>query len=205
MRLQKWVIPVVIALSLLVSGVAWAKGKYQRIEVFFDSISLQINGRLSPMSEDSIMYNGSIYVPLRNVSEVLRAEVGWDARTRAVSLEFLQDNSDLVIGASQDGVYQYVALENNRIMKMLTTHLKANDTKGMRGDIESWGTLRDLSGDIEDEQMASYIEKMMSSAELLRSGWESKQFDQYTLAWSVFKDNATRLNEHIKVKLESDK
>lgn len=203
MKVRKWLVPVVILLSLLFSGLAWGQGKYQKIEVFFDSISLQINGRQAPMSQSSIIYNGSVYVPLRNMSEALGAQVGWDSASRSVFLEFLQDRSNAVVKASQHGVYQYAALENNRILGRLTEHIKADDTKGMRSDIEAWGTLREIADDIGDDAMASYIDRMMSSAELLRSGWEAKNFDEYSLAWTAFKSSASMLNAHLKSKLGS--
>ncbi|MDF2960940.1 MAG: putative carbohydrate binding proteincopper amine oxidase family protein, partial [Paenibacillus sp.] len=86
-----------IAFSVLAcSSVAWAEGRYKTIEVFFDKINIKINGQQANLTKDSIIYDGSVYVPLKNLSELLGAEVSWDNANRSVNLDFITDRSNQV-------------------------------------------------------------------------------------------------------------
>ncbi|HZG56047.1 copper amine oxidase N-terminal domain-containing protein [Paenibacillus sp.] len=193
MRRKAWVIPLMVAASFAVSGLAWAEGKYRTIEAFFDRIDYRINGQAAAVRKESFIYNGSIYVPLRTVAELLGAKPFWDAATRSVTLEFVGDDIDALLGAANEGMYQYISLEHNRVVESLATHLRSGDAAGIRADIEAWAVLRDVSLEIGDEDMADSFAKLMAAAEVLRSGWASKTFEDYMVAWQLLRGSYEEL------------
>ena len=65
--MKKKLMLLTIAFGVLTfGGVAWANGQYRTIEVFFERIHVALNGQESELSKDSIIYDGSVYVPLRS-------------------------------------------------------------------------------------------------------------------------------------------
>lgn len=74
----------VIVVFMLFSSVALAASLKQKIEVVFNSINLEVNGK--KVNADNILYNGSTYVPLRAVAEMLGKEVIWDPKTNTASI-----------------------------------------------------------------------------------------------------------------------
>lgn len=50
-----------------------------------NSIKMLVNG--SPVSAPVVMNNGSVFVPLRFMSEQLNAQVNWDSKTRTVTVK----------------------------------------------------------------------------------------------------------------------
>jgi hypothetical protein len=83
------------------SGSAWAEDQFRNVEVFFQRVNIAINGQQATLNKDSILYEGSVYVPLRSLSEMLGAQVGWDNETGTVSLDFINDNKNVLFTASQ--------------------------------------------------------------------------------------------------------
>src|SRR5690606_19095691 len=124
---RSWIIPLLLIASFAVSSLAWAEGRYRTIEAFFDTIEYKINGQSTSIQKESLIYNGSIYVPLRTISVLLGADPFWDRPTRTLSLDFVGDDSDALVNVSQYGLYQYISLEHNRIVASLTTHLRDGD------------------------------------------------------------------------------
>ncbi len=74
-----------IVLMLLLSNLtAFGLGPSQLIEVIMNSVNLTVNGQ--KVAADTILYNGTTYVPLRATAEMLGKEVGWDAATSTASI-----------------------------------------------------------------------------------------------------------------------
>lgn len=82
-QLQGFVVGVIITV-LLMSSVATGQSIKQKIEVVFNSVNLTVNGQ--KVVTDNISYNGTTYVPLRRVAEILGKEVGWDANSNTASI-----------------------------------------------------------------------------------------------------------------------
>lgn len=64
------------------TGTAVASGLPQKINVVMNSINVKINQK--PMEEDNILYEGTTYVSLKTVVEMLGVEVDWDEETKTV-------------------------------------------------------------------------------------------------------------------------
>ncbi|MBO9606316.1 MAG: hypothetical protein J7639_10210 [Paenibacillaceae bacterium] len=190
---RKWIVTTLAAVSMLIGGAVWAEGRYSTIEVFFDRIHVAINGQSATLNKDSIIYDGTVYVPLRSLSEMLGADVGWNSTTRTVDIDFLANRTDALYGASKKAIYQYIAIENNRIMSDMLDALQQNDMDKLKQLVERIGNLRDVAGDIGDADASAALDKMAAAAELVRSGYINKKMDDYGIAWVIFKDSENKL------------
>lgn len=56
----------------------------KKITVAFNSINIMANG--NKVNADNILYNGTTYVPLRAVSEILGKKVSWNGNTNTASI-----------------------------------------------------------------------------------------------------------------------
>lgn len=74
----------VLVTIILLGTVAFSQARSQTIEVFFNYVNLQVNGK--KVDADNILYNGTTYVPLRAIAEMLGKEVSWDQVTRTASI-----------------------------------------------------------------------------------------------------------------------
>lgn len=186
---------------LMFGGMAYAGGTYKKVEVFFERIHIAINGQEAELSKDSIFYNGSVYVPLRSMGEMLGAEVSWDDSTRSVHLDFLKDRKADMYQASTASLYQYIGMEHNRMMADMVKAFQSNDMDMMTSVLERYDHLIELAGQIGDQENAGTLGKMKAALELLRSGWESKNVDDYGLAWTIYYTNADKLLQSLEPKI----
>jgi hypothetical protein len=188
-----------IMTAMWISNVGWAESRLAQIDVLFDRIQIAINGQQTEMSRDSIVYNGSIYVPLRNLSELLGAEVSWDAATETVNLDFIPDSgSKLLVNASLTGMYQYIAVQNNQIIKDMIGYFKAKDSQGVGTAVERYGVLKKIADDMQDKNMSQLFDKLRASSELIRGGMESDSLDEYYIALTMYNSYAEALNTYLK-------
>lgn len=74
----------VVAMLVLVAGAAYAAGITTRIDVVLNSINLRVSGQA--VQADNILYNGTTYVPLRAVAQMLGKTVGFDSATNTASI-----------------------------------------------------------------------------------------------------------------------
>jgi hypothetical protein len=87
---------------MLVLGLAFVSfaAYKQSITVEFDSIKIKVNG--TSISKPNILYNGTTYVPLRAISEILGKDVIWDAKTFTANINDKEyDPSESRIGYSR--------------------------------------------------------------------------------------------------------
>ncbi len=201
MRARKiWLASAV--LLLLFGGSVVAEGKYKTISAYFERITFEMNGQLLGEADDSLVYNGKIYVPVQELADVLGAETAWNAERSTLSLDFLHEGSeDELSNTMRSGIYQYAALENNAILKALVEDFKTNDMNGAKLVIERYETLKNNLAGIPDETAAGYVAKMKAAAELMRSGWSTKSFDNYSIAWMIYQENAERLHDHLRSRI----
>ncbi len=73
-----------VTAALIVAPIlSYAEGG-QNIEAFFNRVKLIVNGQ--PSASETLLYNGTTYVPLRSVTENLGAKVDYDANTKTASI-----------------------------------------------------------------------------------------------------------------------
>jgi len=82
----KVIIVGIMAIVILAGSVAYAAGGgiKKSIQVVINGINLIVDGQT--ISADNILYNGTTYVPVRALAEVLGKEVVWDAKTNTVEV-----------------------------------------------------------------------------------------------------------------------
>lgn len=193
MRKKRLFIIAIIAF-ILSTGFAVADGQFKNIQVYFSKLNLNVNGQAMELSRESIFYNGTIYMPLRDLSEALGAQVTWDDTNRAINLDFLLDNQgQTVFSSAKKGLYQYIAIENNNIMNQMIVQFKNEDMNTMKTVLARYDRLRVIAEDLQDDELEVIFEKMIASGELMRSGYQSKKLDDYHLAWTIFNTNAGNL------------
>lgn len=71
-------------ISILLLATVFAGGSKKNIEVLINSVNLTVNG--NKVNTETILYNGTTYVPLRATAEMLDKEVGWDQKTNTASI-----------------------------------------------------------------------------------------------------------------------
>ncbi|WP_176717350.1 trypsin-like peptidase domain-containing protein [Vulcanibacillus modesticaldus] len=83
--------------SLLISNSVLAEGLTKTIQVMFNSINIEVNGQ--KVAADNILYNGTTYVPLRAISEMLNKDVTWDGSTNTAGINdknFINDRIKVI-------------------------------------------------------------------------------------------------------------
>ncbi len=91
--MRKIFVSVVVAFMLMISAV-FAASNVQSIEVALDSVNLKVNGQ--NVKASNILYNGTTYVPLRAVAEMLGKKVGWEGNTNTASIDDMEDQENPV-------------------------------------------------------------------------------------------------------------
>jgi mevalonate kinase len=204
-HIRKKLAASMLAVSLFAAGGAavWAEGEYKTIEVFFERVKIAVNGQASQIDKDSILYNGSVYIPLRSLGEMLGAEVSWDSMSRSVHLDFLTDRSSELLQSSKMSMYQYIVLRNNSTMSGLKTAIHNSDSEGMKKAVTEYEELRQVAEGIGEKEMAEAFNKLKAATEMFRGGWESKNTDDYLLAWSIYSSSNEQLITMLRAKIKS--
>lgn len=74
-----------VILTFIFGGNAVAEDIKQTIEVYFNKIHIEINGKR--LAVDNITYKDTTYVPLRKVAEMFNKKVGWNEDTTTASID----------------------------------------------------------------------------------------------------------------------
>ena len=82
-QLKGFILGVIVTV-ILMSTVTYSESVKKTIEVVFNSVNITVNGK--KVEADNTLYNGTTYVPLRAVAEMLGKEVGWDQAIRTASI-----------------------------------------------------------------------------------------------------------------------
>ncbi|WP_159883467.1 copper amine oxidase N-terminal domain-containing protein [Paenibacillus puerhi] len=181
-------------LSTVLYGTAFAESGFRQIDAMFSQINLTMNGQKADLRGDVMFYEGSIYVPLRSLSEALGAEVSWNGQTQTVDVDFTSDKTKDIYNASQKAMYQYLIMQNNAITAEFIAAFKRDDATRLVSNNKRYGELRDVAKQLGDEPVALLFDKMMASMQIVISGWDDKQASDYRLGWALFNDYAKTLN-----------
>ena len=74
-----------IVTATLVSSIAYGGQISKKIDVVMNSINIMVNNQ--KVEAENILYNGTTYVPLRTVAQILNKEVGWEAKTNTANIK----------------------------------------------------------------------------------------------------------------------
>ncbi|WP_427339841.1 copper amine oxidase N-terminal domain-containing protein [Caloranaerobacter sp. DY30410] len=75
----------------LFSVTVLADSVYKNIKVYFDNISINVDGSKIETDTEPFIYNDRVYVPIRFVVEKLDKEVKWDNETKTVLIKSYKD------------------------------------------------------------------------------------------------------------------
>ena len=75
---------LVATLIFAVTSTGFAASKLQTIEVGLNPATIQVMGEV--LDVDHFIYNGTTYVPVRAISEMLGVEVDWDGENKVIDL-----------------------------------------------------------------------------------------------------------------------
>lgn len=82
-ELKGFIIGVVLT-AMLMSTIVFADGVQKTIDVVLNKVNVKVNGKA--VSGNNILYDGTTYVPLREIAEILGKEVGWNGDTNTASI-----------------------------------------------------------------------------------------------------------------------
>ncbi len=202
--LKRKILLSVVLTAVLCSGAAYAESKYKLVEVFMQQIGISVNGQTLGREADSLVYQGTIYVPLRHLSELLGAEVSWDGQNRNVNLDFLNDQSALLRSAADQGVYQYLAIQNNLITQGLIDTLKADDMEAMKAELLKYDELREIAEESGNEDLAEQFSKLQAAGEIMRGAYAVKNMDEFYLGYEIFNSSARAIHQALQNGIEAD-
>ena len=95
---------VLVLCLVMVGSFVLGDSVEKSISVLFNSINITVNGEA--VESDNILYEGTTYVPLRDVAEMLGKEVSWDGETKTAGIndpsEVVEETETLVIDESAE-------------------------------------------------------------------------------------------------------
>lgn len=80
--LKGFIVGVIV--TMMLTGVAYAGGITKTIKAVFNSVNIAVNGQ--KVTADNILYEGTTYVPLRAISEMLGKDVVWDSSSNTANI-----------------------------------------------------------------------------------------------------------------------
>lgn len=85
-NITKKIITTLLIILLMGCSVSFGVGYSKQITAWFYNIQVKINGSYMKLSNEPFIYDGCIYVPLRDVSNYLGFDVSWEDNTKTVNL-----------------------------------------------------------------------------------------------------------------------
>lgn len=82
--MKKFVAGIIVSCVLISTGTAFAESVTKTIEAKFGQVKLVVNGE--NVEKETLLYNGTTYLPLRDTADALNMDVGWDEKTNTASL-----------------------------------------------------------------------------------------------------------------------
>lgn len=140
---------VLVVSLFLLSSFVLGDSVEESITVLFNSINITVNGE--SVESNNILYEGTTYVPLRDVAEMLGKEVSWDGDTKTAGI------NDLSVAVEEENEMAPVVEESvDDFLNVIKTLDSANVEKVIKENAEEdWPN---------DYQMQSYQIKNQTEA-----------------------------------------
>jgi hypothetical protein len=204
MKRKMAAVAAALLLFLAGGGVVWASSNYKQIGVYFEKIQFIINNQYVPLTKEAIIYEGTVYVPLRDLGVRLGAAVRWNPEQQAVEYTFSPNKWTALNLAGRKGLYQYIIIENDSIMRSMAEALRSDNMDLLKEAAVRYDQLVKFATELEarDRQSADYeivqlLTKIRAAAELLHTGWMARNLDDYYLAMDIFQTNERMLLERL--------
>lgn len=85
-NITKKIIITLLLILLMGCSVSFGVGFSKQITAWFYGIQVKINGSYIKLAHEPFIYDGCIYVPIRDVSNSLGLDIAWDDSTKTVNL-----------------------------------------------------------------------------------------------------------------------
>lgn len=162
---------IIIALALILlmgCSVSFGVGYSKQITAWFYNIQIKINGNAIKLSKQPFIYDGAVYVPLRDISNGLGMEASWDDNTKTVKLT---SNGSFYNPSNYN--YPYVIVNKNDSENIEDTLNRDYDeyTEG-NDDLEFKYNIDEKSRYIEVEMKGQNFEKYSSD-------WKKRDEDDF--------------------------
>mgnify|MGYP000956184005 CR=1 FL=1 len=123
--MRKFLIGVLVGCLLMMTTPVLADSILQSINVVMDSVEVQVNGE--KLDVNTILYNGSTYLPMRKVAEAVGKDVEWNSDTMTANIVSKGDIMEEVIVYEEDG-YKHLNIgdklyhENGFVFDIIKQH-----------------------------------------------------------------------------------
>lgn len=91
--MRKFLIGVLVGCLLMMTTPVLADSILQSIDVVLDNVQVQVNGE--KLDVNTILYNGSTYLPMRKVAEAVGKEVNWNQETMTANIIEKKDGDNM--------------------------------------------------------------------------------------------------------------
>ena len=91
--MRKFLIGVLVGCLLMMTTPVLADSILQSIDVVFDSVQVQVDGE--KLDTNTILYNGSTYLPMRKVAEAVGKDVEWNQDTMTANIIEKKDGDNM--------------------------------------------------------------------------------------------------------------
>ncbi|MBQ7039941.1 MAG: peptidylprolyl isomerase [Clostridia bacterium] len=134
-QIKGFILGIVVAFALMSVPVV-ADTVQKTIDVFVDYVNVTVNGEAKQVK--NFLYDGTTYIALRDVSEVLGYNVGWDGETKTASItspDYKADVTVMVVNGKEIGstkfknMYDSLAAYNTQANKGMTEEQLVAETK----------------------------------------------------------------------------
>jgi len=98
-KIKYFAMGLLIGCILMVTTPVLADSITQKIDVVFNSVQVQVNGE--NVNVDNILYNGSAYLPVRKVAEVVGKDIEWNQETMTANIV---EKTDIKEGDDVEGI-----------------------------------------------------------------------------------------------------
>lgn len=192
---------IVFAGTLTLTSVIYGATLTKKIEVTYNNIKLYYNNSQKIMAQEPFSYNGSIYLPVRAVGELVDKNIEWNGSTNSV---YVSDKGAAIPDTSIKQLQSEVASKNFEIAKLnaeksileakvkeLEANVKDTNTKG-----NTTATLKYLEEKFDYEYSIDWAFKLSESSSRINvevsfdSRYDDKKWERLTKSQkeSLFRD-----------------
>ncbi|MHC1750008.1 MAG: stalk domain-containing protein [Cellulosilyticaceae bacterium] len=151
----------VLGSCMLITAVGAATGT-KKIDAYYNNIKVVYNGQQKYLSQEPFMYNNTVYVPVRGVSEISGAEVKWGNNTVTI------DQNDVSTGGGT-GSSSELAEKNFQISKLTAENAE------LKKKVEQYEGTGGTTGTGVTDQALATTEKFLND----------QYGDNYDVSWDI--------------------
>ncbi len=101
--MKKFLCGFLVGCLLMMTTPVLADSILQSIDVVLDSVQVQVNGE--KLDANTILYNGSTYLPMRKVAEAVGKDVEWNQETMTANIVEKKDGDSLETTTNEFTIY----------------------------------------------------------------------------------------------------